>query len=72
MWVPVAVIDDDRVGRLQVEAQASRPGAQQEHKVLGGRVIEGLQEHAAVLRLGGSCGRRTQRAKSVQGVSLDR
>ena len=54
MWVPVTVKDNDCVSRLQVEAQASGPGAEQEHKVLRGRVVECLQQHAAVLRLGGS------------------
>lgn len=52
MWVPVAVKDDDSVSRLQIEAQTSCPGAEQEHKVLRGRVIECLQQHATVLCLG--------------------
>lgn len=57
MWVPITVKDDDCVSRLQVEAQSSCPGAEQEDKVLTGRVIECLQQHAAVLCLSGSYGR---------------
>lgn len=34
MRIPVAVKDDDGVGRLQIEAEASCPGAEQEDKVL--------------------------------------
>lgn len=52
--VPVAVEDDDGVGRLQVQAQTSSPGAQQEHKVLAGWVIECFQQHAAVFCFGRS------------------
>lgn len=54
MWVPVTVEDDDSVSRLQVEPQASCPGAEQEHKVLRGWVIKCLQQHATVLCLGGT------------------
>lgn len=61
MWVPVAVKDDDGVSRLQVETQASCPGAEQEHKVLRGWIIEGLQQHATVLCLSGSCGELEKR-----------
>ena len=54
--VPVRVEDDHGVSRLQVEAQPPRPRAEQEDEVLGGRVVERLQQHAAVLRLGGAWG----------------
>lgn len=66
MRVPVAVEDDDGVSRLQVQAQASGPGAEQEHKVLRGRVIECLQQHATVLCLGGSCWREKDQSVSVK------
>lgn len=59
MWVPVTVEDDDGVSRLQVEPQASCPGTEQEHKVLTGWVIECLQQHAAVLCLGGTYRKKT-------------
>lgn len=58
MGVPVAVEDDYSVGRLQVEAQTTSSCAQEEDEVLGGRVVEGLQQHTTVLRLGGACGCR--------------
>lgn len=69
VWIPVTVKDDDCVSRLQVEAQASCPGAEQEHKVLRGRVIECLQQHATVLCLGGSYGRGKD--WSVKSVNLN-
>lgn len=53
MGIPVTVEDDDCVSRLQVEAQASCPGAEQEHKVLRCWIIECLQQHATVLCLSG-------------------
>lgn len=54
MGIPVTVKDDDSVSRLQIETKTSRPGAQQEHKVLWGWVIERLQQHTTVLCFGGS------------------
>lgn len=58
MWVPVGVKDDHGVSRLKVEAQPAGPGAEQEHKVLRGGVIEGLQKHPTILSLSGSYGQR--------------
>lgn len=54
MRIPIAVKDDDRVGRLQIEAETSCSGAEQEDKVLWGWVVEGLQQCATILRFGGS------------------
>lgn len=51
--VPVAVKDDDSVGRLQVEAQAPGPRAQQEDEILRARLVECLQQHSPVLCLRG-------------------
>lgn len=69
MRIPVTVEDDDGVGRLQIETQTSGSGAEQEDKVLGGRVVEGLQQRAAVLRFGGSCtAARIQHTKTVERV----
>lgn len=53
--VPVAVEDDHSVGRLEVEAEPAGARAEQEDEVLGARLIEGLQQHAPVLRLRGAC-----------------
>lgn len=53
--IPVAIKDDNGVGRLQVQPQTAGSGTQQEDKVLKRRVIEVLQERATVLSLGGSC-----------------
>lgn len=69
MWVPVTVKDDDCISRLQVEAQASCPGTEQEHKVLRGRIIECLQQQATILCLGGSYGRG--KGVSVQKVNFN-
>lgn len=54
MRIPVAVKNDDGVGRLQIKAEASCSGAEQEDKVLWGWVVEGLQQRTTVLRFGGS------------------
>ena len=54
VWVPVAVEDDHGVGRLQVEAQPPGSGAEQEDEVVGGWVVEGLQQHATVFSLSGA------------------
>lgn len=54
MRVPVAVKDYDSVGRLQIQAETSCSGAEQEDKVLRGWVVEGLQQCTTVLRFGGS------------------
>lgn len=51
--VPVTVEDDDRVGRLEVEAQPPGPRAQQEDEILGAWLIERLQQHPPVLCLRG-------------------
>ncbi len=48
LWVPVAVIDDDRVGRSQVDAQATRARGQQEHPC-GGVRVEGGDGSLALL-----------------------
>lgn len=52
--VPVTVKDDDSVGSLQVEAEATGSGAEQEDEVLRSFFIEFLQKCRSVLRLGGS------------------
>jgi hypothetical protein len=52
MGVPVGVEDDDGVSGLQVEAQATGAGAEDEEEVVRRRVIEHLQQVATVLRLG--------------------
>lgn len=52
MWVPVGIKNNYSVGRLQVEAQASSPCAQEENEVLRLWVIEGLQQHPSILSLG--------------------
>ena len=52
--VPVRVEDDHGVGGLQVEAQAAGTRAEQEDEVLGVGVVEGLQQHAAVVCLSGA------------------
>lgn len=54
MWVPVAVEDDDGVGRLQVEAEAARSGAEQEDEVLRSFLIKFLQQCGSVISLRGS------------------
>lgn len=54
MGIPITVKDDDRVSRLQVKAETSCPGAEQENKVLRGWVIECFQQQATVLRFSGS------------------
>lgn len=54
MRIPVTIKNDNRVSRLQVEPQATSSGTQQEHKVLIGRVIKVLKQHATVLSLSGS------------------
>lgn len=54
MGVPVAVKNDHSVGRLQVQTQTSGPGTEQEYEVLGGGVIERLQQHTSVLSFGSS------------------
>lgn len=43
MRIPVRVKNNHSVGRLQVEAEASSPGAQEENKVLRLWVVERLQ-----------------------------
>jgi len=55
MGVPVAVEDDNGVGRLQVEAEAPGAGAQQEDEELRALLVELPEQIGAVLRLGGSC-----------------
>lgn len=52
--VPVAVKDDNGVGSLQVEAEATGSGAEQEDEVLRAFLIKFLQQHRSVLRLGGA------------------
>lgn len=52
--VPVAVKDDNSVSSLQVQPQTSCSGTQQEDKVLIGRIIKVLQQHATILSLSGS------------------
>lgn len=54
VWVPVAVEDDDSVGGLQVEAEASGSGAEQEDEILRSLLIKLLQQRSSVLGLGGS------------------
>lgn len=54
MGVPVAVKDDNGVGSLQVEAEATGSGAEQEDEVLRAFLIKFLQQHRSVLRLGGA------------------
>lgn len=54
MRVPVTVKDDDSVGSLQVEAEATGSGAEQEDEVLRSFFIKFLQKCRSVLRLGGS------------------
>ncbi len=44
--VPVGVEDDDSVRRLEVEAEAARPGGQQEDEVVGAGLVE-LGQHVA-------------------------
>lgn len=51
MRIPVTVEDDNCVGRLQVQAKAPCSGTEQEHKVLRGWVIKGLQQHTTILSL---------------------
>lgn len=54
VWVPVTVEDYDSVGSLQVEAEATGSGAEQEDEVLRSLLIKFLQQSSSVLRLGGS------------------
>lgn len=51
MRIPVTVEDDNCVGRLQVQAKAPCSGTEQEHKVLRGWIIKGLQQHTTILSL---------------------
>lgn len=55
MGVPVAVEDDDGVSRLQVQAETSGSGAQQEDEELGTLLVEFLEQLCAVLRLCSPC-----------------
>ena len=57
MRVPVRVEDDDRVSSLQVEAQTSGPGAEDEDEVGGVLLVEQRQQLSTVLCL---CGAWTQ------------
>lgn len=54
VWVPVTVKDDDSVGSLQVEAEASGSGTEQEDEVLRSLLIKFFQQRSSILRLGGS------------------
>lgn len=54
MRVPVRVKDDDGVGGLQVEAEASCSSAQEEDEIFGLGVVEGLQQHSSVFGLCGA------------------
>jgi len=42
VWVPVAVVDDDRVGARQVEPEPARARAQQENEVTRAGRVEAL------------------------------
>lgn len=55
MRVPIAVKDDNSVGRLQVQTQTSGSGTQQENEVLIGWIIEVLEQHATIFSFSGSC-----------------
>jgi len=52
--VPVRVEYDDRVGLLQVQAQAARPRAQQEAEDVASGAVEALEHLAALVGLGAS------------------
>ncbi len=52
--VPVAVKDNNSVSSLQVQPQTSCSSTQQEDKVIIGRIIKVLQQHATILSLSGS------------------
>lgn len=55
MGVPVTVENNNSVCSLQVQAEATGSGAEQEDEVLRSFLIKLLQECRSVLRLGGSC-----------------
>ena len=52
MRIPVAVENDDRVSRLQIETQTTGSGAEHEDEVRGIGFIEFLQQIRAVFGLG--------------------
>lgn len=61
--IPIAVKDDDCVGRLQVQAQPTSSGAEKENEVLRSFFVKLLQQRCSVLRLGGSWNTKPQRLK---------
>lgn len=50
MGIPVRVENDDRVGRLQVETQATGTGRQQEEEVVRRLVVELFEQITAIIR----------------------
>lgn len=52
MGIPVTVEDNNGVGSLQVQAEATGSGAEQEDEILRSFLIKFLQQCCSVLRLG--------------------
>jgi hypothetical protein len=50
---PVGVVHDDRVSRLQVEAEAARAHAEQEAEDVAARLLK-IRHHAAALAAAGA------------------
>ena len=49
LWIPVGVVEDDDVGRVQVDAEASRAGGQHEDEFLAALGVVLLDLTVAVL-----------------------
>jgi hypothetical protein len=49
LWVPVAVVDDDGIGRGKVDAHTTRARAQQKHKHVRLRLRESINRRLTII-----------------------